>query len=338
MTIVVPHTKPQRVAGVPPRGGCCGRRSLLPGVVVALNPAEALVHLRHRGGGLVDLLVLQRLLRVAVEEEVHLDIPRHTAGDRAAQAQHLAGQQPVHHADGVAAAVVARNGNVHKLQRGVRVAEGNHGDVHKAGLTKGLVVRAGVRDKQHARLHELLLDLVREGAGDEAASQERRADKLRELEDGALTKKTRGADSDVLRVFHRGDDAGGEDQLLPRHVEVNDVRALLRAAVDVLLHGVAAVLGAEVAVHGNELLHVALLHAEDLGARFHRGHSDAVGLSLSATCVSRTAWKKKKTKKEKKKGSQMNKCATGTSLTLSLFVRVCHMMARSVCYVCLGSQ
>merc|ERR1711916_271100 len=92
---------------------------LLPVVGVAgLGPLDLL--LGGASSRLALVLVLEHLIRVAVEEQVDLHVPRHAARDRAAHEQHLTGEQPVHHTDGVAATVVARDRDVDVLQRRVR--------------------------------------------------------------------------------------------------------------------------------------------------------------------------------------------------------------------------
>lgn len=224
------------------------------------------------GGFLLGGFLLGGLIGVAVEEEVDGDVPGDGALDLAAEAEDLAGEEPVHHADGVAAAVVAGDGDVDVLEGGVGVAEGDDGDVDLGGFSNGLVVGAGVGDDEEAGLEELGLDLVGEGTGDEAAGGELGAAVLGELEDGALAEEADGAGHDVLGILDGGDDAGGEDELLPGHVEVDDVDAFLGAGIDVLVHGVGDVLGAEVAVGGEEALHGGLGRVENLGARRNRGH------------------------------------------------------------------
>lgn len=260
-------------------GFCCiclalGFFLLFPGVLALRGPGDGflLVAGGLLGGFLVGGLLLDGLVGVAVEEEVDGDLPGDGALDLAAQAEDLAAEEPVHHADGVAAAVVARDGDVDVLERGVGVAEGDDGDVDLGGFGDGLVVSAGVGDDDEAGLLELGLDLVGEGTGDEAARGELGAGVLGELEDGALAEEADGAGDDVLGVLDGGDDAGGEDELLPGHVEVDDVDAVLGAGVDVLVHGVGDVLGAEVAVAGEEALHGGLGGMENLGSGGKRGH------------------------------------------------------------------
>lgn len=247
---------------------------MFPGVFGVGGPGDGFTLLAGGllGGFLVGGFLLGGLIGVAVEEEVDGDVPGDGALDLTAEAEDLAGEEPVHHADGVAAAVVAGDGDVDVLEGRVGVAEGDDGDVDLGGFGDGLVVGAGVGDDEEAGLEELGLDLVREGTGDEAAGGELGAGVLGELEDGALAEEADGAGHDVLRVLDGGDDAGGEDELLPGHVEVDDVDALLGAGIDVLVHGVGDVLGTEVAVGSEEALHGGLRRVEDLRARGDGGH------------------------------------------------------------------
>jgi hypothetical protein len=246
-------------------------RSPVEGFLLVVGARSVLV-----SGFLFGGFLLGGLIGVAVEEEVDGDLPGDGALDLTAEAEDLAGEEPVHHADGVAAAVVAGDGDVDVLEGGVGVAEGDDGDVDLGGFGDGLVVGAGVGDDDEAGLLELGLDLVGEGTGDEAAGGEVGAGVLGELEHGALTEEADGADHDVLRVLDGGDDAGGEDELLPGHVEVDDVDAFLGAGIDVLAHGVGDVLGAEVRVGSKEALSGGLRGVENLRSGGSGGHSFVV--------------------------------------------------------------
>ena len=70
---------------------------------------------------------------------------------------------------------------------------------------------------------------------------------LGELKNGPLSVRSRGDDGDVLRVLDGTDNPGGHLKLLPSLSEVKDVEPVLSPPVDVSLHLVVAVLGAEVA-------------------------------------------------------------------------------------------
>ena len=174
-------------------------------------------------GLVLGIKVLLDLSGVAVEEEIDRHVPFVLAGDAAAQAEHLTGKEPVHKADGVAALVVDRDGNVNVLEGGVRVAQSNDGDVHVGGLLHGLVVRAGVGDDEQAGLLELLGDLVGEGTRGEASSDGGAAGELGELEHGALAVGAGRDGADVGGVLDGSDDAGGEHDLVPGLGDVEDV-------------------------------------------------------------------------------------------------------------------
>ena len=92
----------------------------------------------HGGGGSYGRLVLHKLFRVTVEEQVNHDVPLGVALHGAAETQNLTAKQPVHEADGGAALVVGGNGDVDVLQGRVAVAESNHGDVCCSSLTDSL--------------------------------------------------------------------------------------------------------------------------------------------------------------------------------------------------------
>ena len=115
----------------------------------------------------------------------------------------------------MATLVVGGDGDVDVLHGGVGVAEGDHGDVDVAGLLDGLVVGAGVRDDDQARLLEGARDVVGQRTGGEATGDGGGAGVVGELEDGALAVGTGGDDADVGGVVDGGDDAGREDDLLP---------------------------------------------------------------------------------------------------------------------------
>ena len=67
--------------------------------------------------------------------------------------------------------VVAGDGNVHVVERGVSVAQGDGGDVDVGSLCQRLVVGTGVRDDQEAGLTESRLNLIGEGTRGEAAME-----------------------------------------------------------------------------------------------------------------------------------------------------------------------
>ena len=242
------------------------------------GPSDSFLLAGGLGGGfLFSGFLLDGFVGITVEEEIDGDVPRDGALDFTAEAEDFTSEEPVHHTDGVTATVIARNGDVDVLERSVGVTEGDDGDVDLGGFGDGLMVSTGVSDDEDAGLHELGLDLVGEGTGDEAAGGELGADVLGELEDGALTEEADGAAHDVLRVFDGGDDTGGEDELFPGHVEVDDVDAFLGAGIDVLVHGVSNILGTEVAVTSEETLGGSFRSVENLRARGNGSHFCSLG-------------------------------------------------------------
>lgn len=238
-------------------------------LVIALTPLEVVLLLVLDGLGVISL---EGLFGVTVEEEVNLDLPGEGAGDGTTHAEHLTGEEPVHHTNSVLTTVVARNSDVNVLERRVSIAEGDDGNVDKASLIKSLVVSAGVGDDEDTGLRELSLDLVGERTGDEAASHVLGTSVLGVLEDSTLSEEADGADTDVSGVLNSNDDTGGEHELLPSGVEVEDVDAVLGTGVDVALHLVRAVLGSEVDVRSEELLDVLLVSAEDVRSGVDLGH------------------------------------------------------------------
>lgn len=115
----------------------------------------------------------------------------------------------------MAALVVGGDGNVDELGGRVGIAEGDDGDVDVAGLLDGLGIGARVGDDDQARFLEGAGDVVGEGAGGEATGDGLGAGVGGELEDGALAVGTGGDDADIGGVVDGGDDASGEDNLLP---------------------------------------------------------------------------------------------------------------------------
>lgn len=162
------------------------------------------------------------------EVQINHDVPGGLAvEDGAAEAEDLAREHPPDEADGVAALVVGGDRDVDVLGGRVGVAERDDGDVDVAGLLDGLVVGAGVRHDDEAGLLERAGDVVGQATGGEAAGDGHGAGVRRELEDGALAVGAGGDDTDVGGVVDGGDDAGGEDNLLPARLSAAPVSLLL---------------------------------------------------------------------------------------------------------------
>ena len=123
------------------------------------------------------------------------------------------------------ALVVGGDGNVHKLEGGVRVADGDGGHVHVGSLNNGLGVGAGVSDDQETGLTETLGDVVGEGSGGETSGEGPGASVGGELEGGTLAVGAGGDNNDVLGVLDGDDNTCGQDDLLPGLLDVQDVNS-----------------------------------------------------------------------------------------------------------------
>ena len=113
------------------------------------------------------------------------------------------------------ALVVGGDGNVDVLGGGVRVAEGDDGDVDVGGLLDGLGVGARVGDDDQARLLEGAGDVVGEVTGGETTGNGASTSVGGELQDGTLTVGTGRDNADIGGVVNGSDDTGGQDDLLP---------------------------------------------------------------------------------------------------------------------------
>ncbi|CAN8002296.1 unnamed protein product, partial [Ixodes hexagonus] len=247
-------------------GGHVGATPLLRGELGSLLDCALGHHL-----GLLFLL-LQRhathLLGVPVEEEIDHDLPRDVSDDGPSHAQHLPGQHPPHEADGVLALVVAGDGNVHVAQAGIRIAEGNHGQVHVRRFRHGLVVRPRVADHQQAGLAERRLDLHdRRPSGDGRGARE-----AGKLEDRPLAVRPRRDGAHLGRVLNGHNGAGREQKLLPRLLQVNQTPSLtVRAPLEaVLLHLEVQVGGAHVGLGRQEPPHIVVLQPQHAQVSRHR--------------------------------------------------------------------
>lgn len=115
----------------------------------------------------------------------------------------------------MATLVVGRDGNIDELGRRVRVTQSNDGDVDVGSLLDGLGVGARVGDNDQTGLLEGPGDVVGERTGGETTGNSLGAGVGGELEDGTLTVGTSGDDTDISGVVDSGDDASGQNNLLP---------------------------------------------------------------------------------------------------------------------------
>ena len=226
-------------------------------VVRVLVVLDAPLHVGLRGlscgavggggrGGLL-LLLLHHLIWVAVEEQVRDHLPRDVPRHPASHPQHLPGQEPPQQPDAVGTAVVAGDRDVELPHRAVGVAEGEDGDVAVRGLGDGLVVRAGVRHNEQARLAEGLLRVIGEHPGGEATGNIGGTGVVRKLQHGALSKEAGGDDHDVFGILNGYHDASCENQLFPSSVKIDNIDAvILFSARNVPLNTGSSIFGADV--------------------------------------------------------------------------------------------
>lgn len=150
------------------------------------------------------------------EVEIDHDIPRGLAVvDGAPEAEDLAGKHPPHAANSVPTLIVRGDGKVDELSGGIRIAQGNDGDVDVASLLDSLGVGARVRDDDQAGLLERPGDVVGERTGGEAAGDGLGAGVGRKLEHRTLAVRTGGDGADVGGIVDGDDDAGSQYDLLP---------------------------------------------------------------------------------------------------------------------------
>lgn len=137
------------------------------------------------------LLLLLGLLRVTVEEQIDHDLPWLLAWDLTAETQDFACQQPPHKTDRVSRLGVAWDGDIDVLQRAVSVCESNDRNVDIRSLGDGLVVAQRVSDDQKTRLAESGLSLIGERTRSETSGNRSRSGVVGELQDSALSERTR---------------------------------------------------------------------------------------------------------------------------------------------------
>jgi hypothetical protein len=206
-------------------------------------------------------------------DSIHVDhnVPRTLAGagNGAAEPEDLARKHPPDQADRVLALVVRRYRDVNVFEGGVRVAEGDDGDVDVAGLADGLVVDTRVRHDNEPGLLERSCDVVGEAAWREPARNRLCARVGGVLEHSSMAVRTSRDGADVVGVLNSGNNASSEDELLPGLADVDEVDPFQEACrqhtaskpvfaqiksticaslVDVGCHLLVVVLGADVAL------------------------------------------------------------------------------------------
>jgi len=176
------------------------------------------------GAGLL-LLLLLNFFGIPVEEHVDHDAPGLGAGDGSTEAEDLTGKEPPDETDRVLALVVGGNGNIDELQGSVGIAKSDNGDVDVGSLPDSLVVNAGVGDDNETGLLERTSDVIGEGTGGEAAGDSLSTGVGGELEDSTVTVGTGRDHANVVGILNSGNDASGEDKLLPGLANVEDMDA-----------------------------------------------------------------------------------------------------------------
>jgi hypothetical protein len=172
------------------------------------------------------LLLPLHFFRVAVEEHVNHHIPAiRSARDRPTEPQHLPCEQPPNQTNRMASLVVRGDGNVNELERCIRVAKSNDGDVNIRCLADRLVVNARIGDDDKTGLFERAGDVVREGTGGETAGNGLCAGVGSEFEDCTVSVGASRDDTDVVGVLDGGDYTCGKDKLLPSLANVENMDA-----------------------------------------------------------------------------------------------------------------
>jgi hypothetical protein len=121
--------------------------------------------------------------------------------------------------------VVRRDSNVNELERSIRVAKSNDGDVNVRRFANRLVVNARVGDDNKTGLFERAGDVVSEGTGGETAGNGLCAGVSSELEDCTVSVGASRDDTDVIGVLDSGDHTCGKDELFPSLANVDDMDA-----------------------------------------------------------------------------------------------------------------
>ena len=113
-------------------------------------------------------------------------------GDITAELEGLTSEEPEDIGNGVTSLVVGGDGNVNPVERGVRVSQGDDGDVHVRSLSQALVVKTGVAHDDESGFKELLGVLIGQSSGDPFATEVVSTGIGGELEDSALSVLARG--------------------------------------------------------------------------------------------------------------------------------------------------
>jgi hypothetical protein len=214
--------------------------------------------------GFLGLLSFE-LFRVSVEEQVHGHVPVFLSVDGASHSEHFSSQEPVHKTNGESSLVVARDGNIDKLEGRVGVAESDDRDAHIRGLLDSLRVDSRIGDDQNSGFSVLSGDLVGEGTGGESSSEGLGSDVVGELKHSSLAVRSGRDGADIFGVLNGDQETSSKHKLLPGLLEVQEVHVVgSTLGPDILVHSDFGVFGANVHFGGEQLDHVVVAGSEDL--------------------------------------------------------------------------
>ena len=152
--------------------------------------------------------------------------------------------------------IVARDTKIDMAQRGISVGKSDNWNVDIGALSDGLVVSPWIGDQKHARLHERILDLIGQRTRSEPAVNILSPCVLRKLENGTLTVGTGTNSTDIGRVFNGNNHTGRQHQLLPGHVEIENVDTILPSGIHVSRHGLLQIFGSQVNLASQKLANI----------------------------------------------------------------------------------
>jgi len=147
--------------------------------------------------------------------------------------------------------VVARDADIDVLDWGVSVAEGNNWDVDVTGFSHGLVVDSWIGDDDQSWFPEPGLRVIGETTWGESTVHGGSLDELGAFQGSPLAHIFGGNDADVGWVVDGGDDSGGQVDLFPHLLDVENVVTGCGSFEHVLVHLVVAV-GATLVHFGGE--------------------------------------------------------------------------------------
>mmetsp|Transcript_6064 Transcript_6064/g.14772 ORF Transcript_6064/g.14772 Transcript_6064/m.14772 type:complete len:354 (+) Transcript_6064:624-1685(+) len=211
------------------------------------TPLTSSLSLGHGLSGSLSLLLLLPLqfFGIAIEEEIHHNIPLRRPRHTTTETENLASKKPVEKSDRLFTLVVSGDSDVNVAERRVRVTESNSGQVHVGGLTNGLHVSARISDYEETGFEEFLLDLVGEGTGGETTGEHLSTSVLTELQHSPLAVGASGNDAHISGVLDGDNDASSEHEFLPSLGKIKDVNAVGAALEYVLAHLEVASLGSK---------------------------------------------------------------------------------------------